>query len=94
MSTSGNKKDDHYSLNIHREKGRILTYGPPIEYSDNDDDGENKKNEINLAFLITLENEPLSFMKYLSRLTNIMLDYHRIVHKLIQFQNSLSLLNS
>jgi hypothetical protein len=75
-----------------------------IEYSDNDndndndddndDDGGNKKNEMNLAFLITLENELFSFMKYLSRLTNIMLDYHRTVHRLTQFQNSLSLLDS
>jgi hypothetical protein len=71
-----------------------------IEYSDNyndndddNDDGGNKKNEMNLAFLITLENQLFSFMKYLSRLTNVMLDYHRTVHRLTQFQNPLSLLD-
>jgi hypothetical protein len=55
---------------------------------------ETRKNEINLTFLITLENKLLSFMKYLSRLTKVMLDYYRTVHKFTQFQNSFSLLDS
>jgi hypothetical protein len=78
---------------IHCLRVEIFSYFY-TEYSDNDNDDRNKRNEINLTFLITLENELLSFMKYLSRLTKVMLDYHRTVHKLTQFQNSLSLLDS